>query len=180
MMPWFRLRSLRPLRVRLPTYSIASDHRRSDLVFGPAAELVHASASAGSDPGCATASRVLFTFAAVTGTKPLLKIIAGASFAVLAVESSHRSAVAGSTPAGSRCRSDPLLIEDAVAGAHDHATATAIQATPTRGAKSLRSGWISVRSYGAAQSLAVTICASRRIDVRQQVVARLSCGVKYS
>ena len=45
-----------------------------------------------------------------------------------------------------------------------------LHVTPTRGAKSLRSGWISARSK-TLPSLAVNDLAGRRIDVGQQVVA---------
>ena len=53
-----------------------------------------------------------------------------------------------------------------------------LQAMPTRGAKSFRSGWISVRSR-TLPSLRDDDGAGRRIDVGQQVVRDRTCGVKY-
>ena len=145
MMPWLRLRSRRPLRVRLPTYSTAATMFVGELEFRADAELVDD-------------RRVLIGVLdaplhdrgidrrGLSGVKPCVKVNAGASCRVLAEIDASTSCGRLSPSWLSLPVAIGLLVEDAVAAAHHHVGRLTLQATPTRGAMSLRSGWISARS----------------------------------
>ena len=177
MMPSLRLRSRRPLRVRLPTYSTAPTMFSANWNSGPKLN-------------CWTIGVSWF------GSWMRHCTIVG--FTVCGVErrealrERERRRIGGGVGGDRRIHqlrqvqselalaavAIELLIEDAVAAADHDARSIALQVTPTRGAMSSRSGWINARSK-TLPSFAVNV----RPVAGSMLVSRLlrsSSGVNIS